>query len=87
LVALGATWKAEILTPGGLQGATLYGEDFIYSLLAKHKPELLVEAAKAMVLQAIPIKTKLKPHKRRYQLGKRHVNILKTFTLTFRMPV
>ena len=39
--------EAEVLTPGGSQGSTLYGEDFIYSLLAKYKPDLLVQAAKA----------------------------------------
>jgi hypothetical protein len=39
--------EAEVVTPGGLQGSTLYGEDFIYSLLAKYKPDLLVQAAKA----------------------------------------
>ncbi len=39
--------EAEILTAHGLRSSKLYGEDFIYSLLAKYKPELLVEAAKA----------------------------------------
>lgn len=39
--------EAEIQTPSGVQGATLYGENFIFSLLAKYKPNLLVEAAKA----------------------------------------
>ena len=38
---------AEIQTPGGLQGSQLYGEDFIYSLMAKYRPDLLVQAAKA----------------------------------------
>ena len=39
--------EAEILTGAGLRSSQLYGEDFIYSLLAKYKPELLVQAAKA----------------------------------------
>ena len=41
------TKTAETLTPGGIQGGTLYGEDFIFSLFEKYKPELLVQCAKA----------------------------------------
>lgn len=37
--------KAEILTSGGLQGASLFGEDFIISLIEKHKPSLLAQMA------------------------------------------
>jgi hypothetical protein len=38
--------EAEALTVGGLQGGTFYGENFIFSLLEKHKPNLLIKMAR-----------------------------------------
>ena len=40
-------FEAEILTEGGLQGVTLYDEDFICSLLMKYKPDLCLAAMRA----------------------------------------
>ena len=37
---------AKVLTSGGLQGFTVYDENFILSLLAVYKPDLLIQAAK-----------------------------------------
>ena len=38
--------EAETLTPQGLRMGTFYGENFIVSLLEKHKPSLLIKMAR-----------------------------------------